>query len=128
MINIDLGDLADKNSLLKRINNAFESARKSAEPSMIFFDEMDKVLPNVREDYYSDHSKAILAQLLTLIDGMNHNKNFILWRRATTTRTCRQHLCVPAESTRKYISVSPTTRHAWKYSDYTRGKPLVGLK
>lgn len=74
MINIDLGDLADKNSLLKRINNAFESARKSAEPSMIFFDEMDKVLPNVREDYYSDHSKAILAQLLTLIDGMNHNK------------------------------------------------------
>ena len=32
-------------------------------PTMIFFDEMDKVLPNVSEEYYSDHSKAILAQL-----------------------------------------------------------------
>lgn len=90
MINIDLGDLADKNSLLKRINNAFESARKSAEPSMIFFDEMDKVLPNVREDYYSDHSKAILAQLLTLIDGMNHNKNFIF------VATCNEYENLPS--------------------------------
>ena len=77
MINIDLGNPGDKSSLPKRIKKAFESARKSNKPTMIFFDEMDKVLPNVSEEYYSDHSKAILAQLLTLIDGMNSNKNFI---------------------------------------------------
>lgn len=77
MINIDLGNLAEENLLLKKIAGAFESARKSDKPAMIFFDEIDKVLPNASEEYYSDHSKAVLAQLLTLIDGMNRNKNFI---------------------------------------------------
>ena len=42
MISIDLGNLADKNSLLKRIKKAFESARKCSKPTMIFFDEMTK--------------------------------------------------------------------------------------
>ena len=60
MITIDLGNMADKSSLLRRIKKAFDCARKSNKPTMIFFDEMDKVLPNVSEEYYSDHSKAIL--------------------------------------------------------------------
>ena len=90
MINIDLGNMADKSSLLKRIKKAFDSARKSNKPTMIFFDEMDKVLPNVSEEYYSDHSKAILAQLLTLIDGMNSNKNFIF------VATCNDYENLPS--------------------------------
>lgn len=77
MFEIDLGNTVDGNSLLKKIKKAFDSARRASEPAMIFFDELDKVLPNAREEYYSDHSKAVLAQLLTLIDGMNNSKNFI---------------------------------------------------
>lgn len=90
MFEIDLGDTADGNALLKKIKKTFESARRSGEPAMIFFDEMDKVLPNAREEYYSDHSKAILAQLLTLIDGMNNNKNFIF------VATCNDYENLPA--------------------------------
>ncbi len=90
MISIDLGDQTDERSLLKRIRKAFESARKSNKPTMIFFDEMDKVLPNANEEYYSDHSKAILAQLLTLIDGMNSNQNFIF------VATCNDYENLPS--------------------------------
>ena len=106
MISIDLGNLADKNSLLKRIKKAFESARKCSKPTMIFFDELDKVLPNVSEEYYSDHSKAILAQLLTLIDGMNSNKNFIF------VATCNDYENLPSTLVRpgridKKIHIGP---------------------
>lgn len=106
MINIDLGNMADKSSLLKRIKKAFDCARKSNKPTMIFFDEMDKVLPNVSEEYYSDHSKAILAQLLTLIDGMNSNKNFIF------VATCNDYENLPSTLVRpgridKKIHIGP---------------------
>lgn len=90
MIEIDLGSPSDGNALLKKIKKAFEGARRSGEPAMIFFDEMDKVLPNAREEYYSDHSKAVLAQLLTLIDGMNSDKNFIF------VATCNNYAELPA--------------------------------
>ena len=106
MINIDLDNLADKSLLLKRIKKAFDSARKSDKPTMIFFDEMDKVLPNASEEYYSDHSKAILAQLLTLIDGMNRNKNFIF------VATCNDYENLPSTLVRpgridKKIHIGP---------------------
>lgn len=65
-------------------------ARKAGKPTMIFFDEMDKVLPNESEDYFSDHSKAILAQLLSLIDGMSSNKNFIF------VATCNDYESLPS--------------------------------
>ena len=106
MITIDLGNMADKSSLLRRIKKAFDCARKSNKPTMIFFDEMDKVLPNVSEEYYSDHSKAILAQLLTLIDGMNSNKNFIF------VATCNDYENLPSTLVRpgridKKIHIGP---------------------
>ena len=128
MINIDLGNLAEENLLLKKIAGAFESARKSDKPAMIFFDEIDKVLPNASEEYYSDHSKAVLAQLLTLIDGMNRNKNFILWLPATTTGIFPILSYVRAESTKRYISARPIISRASKYSDCMQGKRTALLK
>lgn len=111
MITIDLGNLVDKSSLLKKMKKAFESARESDEPAMIFFDEIDKVLPNESEEYYSDHSKAILAQLLTLIDGMNCNKNFIF------VATCNEYENLPSTLIRpgridKKIHIGPPDYHS----------------
>ena len=111
MITIDLGNLVDKSSLPKKIKKAFESARESDEPAMIFFDEIDKVLPNESEEYYSDHSKAILAQLLTLIDGMNCNKNFIF------VATCNEYENLPSTLIRpgridKKIHIGPPDYHS----------------
>lgn len=89
IINIDLGNIKDEKSILKKIKKAFDNARKASKPTMIFFDELDKVLPNDSEEYYSDYSKAILAQLLSLIDGMNNNKNFIF------VATCNDYDSLP---------------------------------
>ncbi len=74
---IDIADVDSGTQICRKIRKTFEKAAKRAQPSMIFFDELDKVLPNRFEDYCTDQSKMVLAQLLTLIDGMNSSNNFI---------------------------------------------------
>ena len=128
MINIDLGSMADERAVLKKIKKAFDGARKAGKPTMIFFDEMDKVLPNESEDYFSDHSKAILAQLLSLIDGMSSNKNFIF------VATCNDYEGLPAALVRpgridkRYISGNRTTFLAWRYLNFTPKRQAVPLE
>lgn len=72
---IDFGKSVDDNSVLKQIKKSFEKAKKSKKYSIIFVDELDKILPDETQDYVSDHSKMILTQLLTLIDGINGESN-----------------------------------------------------
>lgn len=74
---INIADMDNGAQICKEIKKTFEKAAKRTQPSMIFFDELDKLLPNDEEEYYTDQSKMILAQLLTLIDGMNSSRNFI---------------------------------------------------
>ena len=75
MININLGECNSTLQISQKIQRAFADAKESSEPTMIFFDELDKVLPNSCEEYYTEGSKNILAQLLTLIDGIDSAKN-----------------------------------------------------
>lgn len=74
---IDIAEVDNVTQICRKIKRAFERAAKRIQPSMIFFDELDKLLPNAEEDYYTDQSKMILAQLLTLIDGMSSSGNFV---------------------------------------------------
>ena len=74
---INIADLDSVTQICRKIRRAFEKASKRMQPSMIFFDELDKLLPNDAEEYYTDQSKMILAQLLTLIDGMSSSNNFV---------------------------------------------------
>lgn len=74
---IDIGNLDSGKEVCKKIRKTFKKASKRKEPSMIFFDELDKLLPNDEEKYYTDQAKMILAQLLTLIDGMNSSKGIV---------------------------------------------------
>lgn len=76
-ITIDLGNADAETAICKHIRKAFASAKKAKEPTMIFFDEVDKVMPNLREKYVTDRSKTILTQLLTLIDGMDSSGNVV---------------------------------------------------
>lgn len=86
---IDISNLDSSVQICRRIRRAFEKASKRKEPSMIFFDELDKLLPNDNEEYYTDQSKTILAQLLTLIDGMDSSNNFIF------VATCNYYNSLP---------------------------------
>ena len=74
---IDLGGVENESQICKIIKKTFAKAAKRKAPTMVFFDEMDKVLPNEEEDYYTDRSKTILTQLLTLIDGMDSAGNIV---------------------------------------------------
>jgi len=67
---IDLTDVSDTKPICGKIKSAFDKAKSNKSLTMIFMDEIDKILPNDREEYYSDQSKIILTQLLTLIDGI----------------------------------------------------------
>lgn len=90
VVKIDVGDVNNGVQICKRIRRVFDHAAKSKERCMIFFDELDKVLPNAMEEYYTDQAKTILAQLLTAIDGMDSAKNFIF------VATCNDYGALPS--------------------------------
>ena len=56
---------------------------------MILLDELDKVVLNENEEYYSDQSKAVLGQLLTLIDGLGNATNIVF------VATCNDYYSMP---------------------------------
>ena len=93
-VNISISDSASENNICRKINKAFLQGARGRTPTMIFFDELDKVLPNQREEYYSDRSKTILAQLLTLLDGMEKVNNVIF------VATCNDYYALPESITR----------------------------
>ena len=108
MINISLGECSSTSQIGRKIQNAFESVKEAKEPTMIFFDELDKVLPNDYEEYYTEGSKNILAQLLTLIDGIDSTNNTFF------VATCNSYNVLPKPLVRagridKKISISNPT-------------------
>ena len=53
----------------EQLRNVFDRARRTA-PSIIFIDEIDSIAPK-RDEVYGEVEKRIVAQLLTLMDGMS---------------------------------------------------------
>lgn len=89
IIKIDLGNVVDDKSICKRIKDVFKRARMRKDYTMIFFDEIDKVLPDESSEYNSSTSKTILAQLLAQIDGLDSTENIIF------VATCNDYYNLP---------------------------------
>ena len=94
IMKIDVADSENETSICKNIKETFKEASKQNEPVMIFFDELDKFLPDESEDYVTDRTKSVLVQLLTLIDGMDSSKNIIF------VATCNDYEPLPETITR----------------------------
>ena len=60
----------------EQLRAVFERAKASA-PSIIFIDEIDSIAPK-RDEVYGDMEKRIVAQLLTLMDGMSDRNNVVV--------------------------------------------------
>ena len=60
----------------KRIRQIFDDAEKNA-PSIIFIDEIDAIAPK-REESYGEVERRVVAQLLTLMDGMKSRGRVIV--------------------------------------------------
>lgn len=105
---IDLGDVENESAICRHIKKTFVKAAKRKEPTMIFFDEMDKVLPNDDEEYYTDRSKTISTQLLTLIDGMDSAGNIVFVATCNNYDTLPETLTRPGRLDKKIGIGSPT--------------------
>lgn len=88
-VSINLADSATDVNICRQIRRAFQKAEKNTSPTMIFFDELDKVLPNDYEHYCTDRAKSILAQLLVLIDGMDKSHKIVF------VATCNDYESLP---------------------------------
>jgi transitional endoplasmic reticulum ATPase len=60
----------------ERLRQKFEEAEKSA-PSVIFIDELDSIAPK-REEVSGEVERRVVAQLLTLMDGLKARGNLIV--------------------------------------------------
>ena len=98
---IDLGGVENESAICQTIKKTFARASKRRCPTMIFFDEMDKVLPNDAEEYYTDRSKTILTQLLTLIDGMDSADNIVFVATCNYYNTLPQTIIRPGRIDKK---------------------------
>src|SRR5690606_8691798 len=58
------------------LRSIFDEAGKN-EPSIIFIDEIDSIAPN-REKTHGEVERRVVAQLLTLMDGLNSRKRVIV--------------------------------------------------
>ncbi|HWY28233.1 MAG TPA: CDC48 family AAA ATPase [Candidatus Sulfotelmatobacter sp.] len=59
-----------------RLREIFQKAQETA-PSIIFIDEMDAIAPK-REEVYGEVERRVVAQLLSLMDGMGSRGNVIV--------------------------------------------------
>ncbi|URZ15822.1 CDC48 family AAA ATPase [Clostridium felsineum] len=60
----------------EKLRKIFEEAQENA-PSIIFFDEIDAIAPN-RDTVLGDVEKRVVAQLLTLMDGLKNRGSIIV--------------------------------------------------
>ncbi|ALU12049.1 ATPase AAA [Ignicoccus islandicus DSM 13165] len=60
----------------QRLREIFEEARKNA-PSIIFIDEIDAIAPK-REEVTGEVEKRVVAQLLTLLDGLEAREDVVV--------------------------------------------------
>ena len=91
---VDTADAKDESSIMQQIKNAFDKANDSNKCSVVFFDEIDKFLPDLDGYFVDQGAKTILAQLLTLIDGINSTNNVFF------VATCNDFDDLPASMVR----------------------------
>ena len=60
----------------ERLREIFKEAAENA-PSIVFLDEIDSIAPN-RNDVYGEVERRVVAQLLTLMDGLDDRRNVIV--------------------------------------------------
>jgi len=83
-----------------RLREIFEEAKKNA-PAIIFIDEIDAIAPK-REEVTGEVEKRIVAQLLTLMDGLQERGQVIVIGATNRPEAVDPALRRPGNSTEKY--------------------------
>ncbi|UXD21877.1 ATPase AAA [Ignicoccus pacificus DSM 13166] len=108
----------------QRLREIFEEARKNA-PSIIFIDEIDAIAPK-REEVTGEVEKRVVAQLLTLMDGLQERGRVVVIGATNRPDAIDPALRRPGRFDRE-IEIPPPDKRARKaiLEVHTRNVPLA---
>jgi transitional endoplasmic reticulum ATPase len=108
----------------KALREVFEEAGKSA-PSIIFIDEIDSIAPK-REQVHGEAEKRLVAQLLTLMDGLHARSNIVVIAATNRPDAIDEALRRPGRFDREIIiGVPDESGRREILGIHTRGMPLA---
>ena len=108
----------------KRLREVFEEAAK-ASPSIIFIDEIDSIAPK-RGEVHGEAEKRLVAQLLTLMDGLAARSNIVVMAATNRPDAIDEALRRPGRFDREIvIGVPDESGRREIIGIHTRGMPLA---
>ena len=108
----------------KRLRELFEEAAASA-PSIIFIDEIDSIAPK-RGQVTGEAEKRLVAQLLTLMDGIEPRQNLVVIAATNRPEAIDEALRRPGRFDREIVvGVPDQTGRREILGIHTRGMPLA---
>ncbi|QKG71106.1 CDC48 family AAA ATPase [Erythrobacter mangrovi] len=107
----------------KRLREVFEEASKSA-PAIIFIDEIDSIAPK-RDRVPGEAEKRLVAQLLTLMDGLEARANLVVIAATNRPEAIDEALRRPGRFDREIVIGVPDEKGRREILGiHTRGMPL----
>ncbi|NIJ34548.1 CDC48 family AAA ATPase [Sphingomonas oligoaromativorans] len=107
----------------KRLREVFEEAAKAA-PSIVFIDEIDSIAPK-RGQVTGEAEKRLVAQLLTLMDGLEKRTNLVVIAATNRPEAIDEALRRPGRFDREIVIGVPDERGRREVLGiHTRGMPL----
>ncbi|SNS23847.1 transitional endoplasmic reticulum ATPase [Sphingomonas laterariae] len=107
----------------KRLREIFDEAAKSS-PSIIFIDEIDSIAPK-RGQVQGEAEKRLVAQLLTLMDGLEARQNTVIIAATNRPEAIDEALRRPGRFDREIVIGVPDERGRREILGiHTRGMPL----
>lgn len=107
----------------KKLREVFEAATKAA-PSILFIDEIDSIAPK-RGQVSGETEKRLVAQLLTLMDGLEARTNLVVIAATNRPEAIDEALRRPGRFDREIIVGVPDERGRREILGiHTRGMPL----
>jgi transitional endoplasmic reticulum ATPase len=108
----------------KKLREVFEAAAKAA-PSIIFIDEIDSIAPK-RSSVPGEAEKRLVAQLLTLMDGLEPRANLVVIAATNRPDAIDEALRRPGRFDREIVVGVPDLRGRREiFAVHTRGMPLA---
>ncbi len=108
----------------ERLRGIFTEAEKNA-PSVIFIDELDSIAPK-RDEVHGEVERRVVAQLLTLMDGLTTRGNVIVIAATNREDAIDPALRRPGRFDREiYIGVPTVSGRKEIFEIHTRGMPLA---
>jgi transitional endoplasmic reticulum ATPase len=107
----------------RRLREVFEEAERS-QPAIIFIDEIDSIAPK-RQNVAGEAEKRLVAQLLTLMDGLQHRANIVVIAATNRPDAIDEALRRPGRFDREIVIGVPDEKGRREVlAIHTRGMPL----